>query len=375
MTEKEIIIIGAGLTGLTAAHHLNKAGADFHVLEKMERPGGVIHSTEENGFSYEEGPNTGVLGTAEVVELFEDLQGLCELEVAKDEVNKRYILKGGEWQPLPSGLIGGIKTPLFTWKDKFRILGEPFRKPGKNPHETLAEMVKRRMGQSFLDFAIDPFILGVYAGDPNYLVPKYALPKLYNLEQDYGSFIGGAIKKGFKKKDEQAKKITRKVFSAKGGLSSLTNALHQSANYERFSFGVENIQVRHKNGSFQVSGVQNGQTVEFNCKKVITATGAFALGEILPFISASDIAKLTSLHYAKVVEVVLGFNQWKGIPLDGFGGLIPFKENRSVLGYLFLSAFLENKAPKDGALITIFMGGVRKAELNNLSDDEIKKVS
>jgi oxygen-dependent protoporphyrinogen oxidase len=131
----------------------------------------------------------------------------------------------------------------------------------------------------------------------------------------------------------------------------LTNALHQSANYERFSFGVENIQVRHKNGSFQVSGVQNGQTVEFNCKKVITATGAFALGEILPFISASDIAKLTSLHYAKVVEVVLGFNQWKGIPLDGFGGLIPFKENRSVLGYLFLSAFLENKAPKTELLL------------------------
>ncbi len=373
-TEKDIIIIGAGLTGLTAAHHLNKAGVDFHVLEKKDRPGGVIHSAQENGFNYEEGPNTGVLGTAEVVELFEDLEGLCKLEVAKDEVNKRYILKDGEWQKLPSGLIEGIKTPLFTWKDKFRILGEPFRKPGKNPHETLAEMVKRRMGQSFLDYAIDPFILGVYSGDPDYLIPKYALPKLYNLEQDYGSFIGGAIKKGFKKKDEQTKKITRKVFSAKGGLSSFTNALHQSAKPENFSFGIENIEIHHRNGSFQVTGQKNGEQVEFSSKKLITTTGAFALGEILPFISDSDISKITSLHYAKVVEIVLGFNKWEGIPLDGFGGLIPFKENRSVLGYLFLSAFLENRAPKGGALITIFMGGVRKSELTALSDDEIKEV-
>jgi len=374
MQEKDIIIIGAGLTGLTAAHYLNKSGADFHVLEKKDQPGGVINSARENGFSYEEGPNTGVLGTAEVVDLFDDLKDLCELEVAKDEVNKRYILKNGEWQKLPSGLMEGIRTPLFTWKDKFRILGEPFRKRGSNPHETLADMVKRRMGQSFLDFAIDPFILGVYAGDPEYLIPRYALPKLYNLEQDYGSFIGGAIKKGFQKKDEQTKKITRKVFSAKGGLSSLTNALHQSANPERFSFGIDNIEIHHKNGSYQVTGVQNGQMVEYSCKKVITATGAFALERMLPFISASDIAKISSLHYAKVVEVVLGFNEWKGIPLDGFGGLIPFKENRSVLGYLFLSAFLENKAPKNGALLTIFMGGVRKAELTNLSDEEIKKV-
>jgi len=374
MQEKDIIVIGAGLTGLTTAHYLNKTGANFHVLEKMDRHGGVIHSVNENGFSYEEGPNTGVLGTAEVVEVFEDLKDACELEVAKDEVNTRYILKDGKWEKLPSGLLGGIKTPLFTWKDKFRILGEPFRKPGKNPHETLADLVKRRMGQSFLDYAVDPFILGVYSGDPEYLIPKYALPKLYNLEHDYGSFIGGSIKKGFQKKDEQMKKVTRKVFSAKGGLSSLTDALYQSAGKDNFSFGVENIKIHHKDGMYQVEGQQNGQTFEYTCRKVITTTGAFALEEMLPFVSASDISKITKLYYAKVIEVVLGFNEWKGRKLDGFGGLIPFKEDRDVLGYLFLSSFLSNKAPKDGALLTIFMGGVRKAHLTELPDEKIKEI-
>jgi len=374
MEQKDIVIIGAGLTGLSTAFYLNKAGANFKVLELMDRPGGVIHSANEDGFNYEEGPNTGVIGTAEVVDLFEDLKGKCELEVAKDAVNKRYVLKNGKWEKLPSGLKEGIKTPLFTWKDKFRILGEPFRSKGKNPHETLAELVLRRMGRSFLEYAIDPFILGVYAGDPNYLVPKYALPKLYNLEQDFGSFIGGSIKKSFQKKDEQAKKITRKVFSAKNGLSALTNALYQSSNPDNFSFGVNNIQIKCENGAYLVRGQKGEKQIEIIAKQVITATGAYALDKILPFILANEINKITNLTYAKVIEVTLGFKIWKGRPLDGFGGLIPFKENRNVLGYLFLSAFLENKAPKDGALITIFMGGVRKAELTNLEDEEIKQI-
>lgn len=368
------IIIGAGLTGLTAAHYLNKAGINFHVLEKMDRHGGVIHTVQQNGFTYEEGPNTGVIGTAEVVDLFEDLKGKCEIEVAKDEVNKRYILKNSKWEKLPSGLKEGVTTPLFTTKDKFRLLAEPFRSKGKNPHETLAALVKRRMGQSFLDYAIDPFILGVYSGDPDYLVPKYALPKLYNLEQEYGSFIGGAIKKGFKKKDEEAKKITRKVFSTKGGLSAMTDAMFKSAGEHNFSFGVENIQIQKTETSYLITGSVNGEAVKFESDKIITTSGAFELNKMLPFIPVSEITQISNLHYAKVIEVVIGYEKWEGRPLDGFGGLIPYKENRDVLGFLFLSAFLENKAPKEGALITIFIGGVRKAHLTELSDDEIKEI-
>ena len=88
-----------------------------------------------------------------------------------------------------TGLIGGIATPLFTFGDKLRILGEPFRTPGTNPDETVAEMVRRRMGKSFLRNAVDPFLSGVYAGDPEKLITRFALPKLYNLEQKYGSFV------------------------------------------------------------------------------------------------------------------------------------------------------------------------------------------
>ncbi|MCF6242766.1 MAG: protoporphyrinogen oxidase [Bacteroidales bacterium] len=372
--QTDIIIIGAGLTGLTAAFYLKKKGENFLVLEKSATYGGAIKTERENGFLFEKGPNTGVVGTPETAELFEDLADRVKIEIAGDEVNKRYILKNGKWEALPAGLWEGIKTPLFTFKDKLRLLGEPFRKKGNNPHETLAEMVKRRMGESFLNYAIDPFILGVYSGDPAYLVPKYALPKLYNLEQDYGSFIGGAIKKGFAKKNEREKKATRKVFSVEGGLANLSKALYESAGTENFLFNAEKIQVQPQDDFFTVKIIHNGKPISIQAKKVITATGAYALPEILPFVPKEQMQKISSLKYARVIEVVLGFKHWEGMPLTGFGGLIPHIENRDVLGYLFLSTFLKNRAPEKGALLTLFMGGVRKDYINDYSDDKIKKI-
>ena len=372
---KGVVILGAGLTGLTTAHHLKKNGVDLCILEKGSRAGGVIHSVTENGFTWEEGPNSGVIANVDVLRLFEDLKKDCQLEVANENVKRRYILKGGNWEPLPSGLKSAVTTPLFTLKDKFRILGEPFRSPGKNPNETLAELVKRRLGKSFLDYAIDPFILGVYSGDPNRLVTRFALPKLYNLEQKYGSFIGGTIKKGSEPKTEEEKKVTRGVFSTKGGLSSLINALKNKIGEEHILTGTSNLTVKPIDSHFLVSYTDiKGNPVELETKKVISTVGAHQLDKILPFVDPAQLARITNLYYARVIEIVLGFNHWEGIKLDGFGGLVPFKENRDILGALFMSSLFEDRAPKEGALFSIFMGGVRRAELCDLSDDQVKSI-
>ena len=138
----------------------------------------MINTTLIDGFIFESGPNTGVLSHPEAAELLDELKGDCELEIADSNAKARWIWRKGKWEPLPSGLLSGITTPLFSFPDKLRLLGEPFRKKGKNPQETLAELVMRRMGKSFLNYAVDPFILGIYSGDPAKLVTKYALPKL-----------------------------------------------------------------------------------------------------------------------------------------------------------------------------------------------------
>jgi protoporphyrinogen/coproporphyrinogen III oxidase len=369
-----IAVIGAGLTGLTTAFYLKKGNKDFIVLEEKEIHGGVIQTRHENGFTFEEGPNTGVLGNPDVAELFEDLDGACSCEIAGENVNKRYILKDGVWEPMPMGPVDAIKTPLFSLKDKFRILGEPFRKKGSDPEESLSEMVLRRMGQSFLDYAIDPFILGVYSGDPSKLITKYAFPKLYNLEQNYGSFIGGSVKKKFGKRDEREKKATRKVFSVYGGLSELTNALLMSAGKEQFVMGVKDITITRQKDRFKITGIQNEKPISIFANKIITTTGAYTLKSMLPSADQNILSAIEKVKYARVIQVVIGFKEWHGMKLDGFGGLVPFIEKRDILGVLFLSALLKDRAPQGGALCSVFVGGVRREDLVEKTDDEIKTI-
>lgn len=372
--ETETVIIGAGLTGLVTGYYLSKANKNFIILEKDNRVGGVIETSSKKGFLYEKGPNTGVLGTNEAVDLFDDLNGLCTAEIANDRAKIRYVLKNGEWHALPSGPLSGLKTPLFTGKDKFRLLGEPFRKRGTNPHESLAGLVKRRMGQSFLDYAVDPFILGVYAGDPDYLVPKYALPKLYNLEQEHGSFIGGAVKRKRNKELQKQNRATREVFSVKGGLDQLTQALTNHINSGNILLNTQDIHVIPEENNYHLHYHVNGKHQEIIAKNVITTTGATALPELLPFLDERQRNSIHKLPYAKVVEIAIGFHEWKGFEPAGFGGLIPFKENRDMLGILFMSTLFENRAPEGSVLFTVFMGGYRKPHIFELSNNEILNI-
>ena len=372
----DVTVIGAGLTGLTAAFYLKKAGKSVTVVERSHRVGGVIRTFSHDGFTYEAGPNTGVLSSPELVQLFDDLGSSCALETANPNAKRRLIWKNGAWNALPSGLGSAIGTPLFSFGDKLRILGEPFRKPGNNPYETLDQLVLRRMGRSFLEYAIDPFISGIYAGDPSLLVPKFALPKLYNLEQNYGSFIRGAMKKGKEPKSALEQRATKEVFSVSGGLQSLVDALAAAIGSENIILNAENTQITPHEDRYQISATAtDGDAICIESSKVVSTAGAYELPSLLPFLGADELAPITNLRYAKVAQVVAGFREWNGIPLNGFGGLIPSKERRKVLGILFPSSIFPNRAPEGGALLSIFAGGIKNEAVYNLSDEELKQVA
>lgn len=368
---KHVAIIGAGITGLTAAFYLKKAGIKFKIFEKSDHIGGVIRTVKTDDFLYETGPNSGVIGNAEIADLFEDLKDDCKLEVADHSSARRLIWKKNKWHALPSGPISAVFTPLFSLYDKFRILGEPFRRKGNNPNETLADLVKRRMGKSFLNYAIDPFILGIYAGDPAYIVPKYALPKLYHLEQKYGSFIGGALKKRKEPKSDDDKKATREIFSIEGGLEELIKAIAKNIGTQNISLNCSNLKIQNTDGKFEIS--HDGFT-EDEFTDVITTVNARELYKLLPFVPKQDFQAVSNLKYAKVTEITIGFKKWEGPELNAFGGLVPFKEQRDILGVLFMSTLFKNRAPKDGALFTIFVGGTRREELAELNETDVKKL-
>lgn len=371
----DIVIIGAGLTGLTIGYYLRKAGKDFMIIEKSSTTGGVISTVEEDGFIFEKGPNTGVLSTPEIAALFNDLGNDCTLETGDSKANKRYILKNKVWTALPSGLFSAVNTPLFTLGDKLRILGEPFRKPGIDPDESVAGLVRRRLGKSFLDYAVNPFISGIYAGDPDKLVTRFALPKLHNLEHKYGSFIKGAIAKAKEPKSEYEKKATKEVFSVKGGLGNLITILTKNIGNERIITGSEKIIVNRASSGYNVlTENRQREILTIPAKHVITTAGAFALPSLLPFISSSIIDKITALEYAKVVQVSAGYKKWNGMKLDAFGGLVPEVEKRKILGILFPSAIFAGRAPEDGALLSVFMGGIRNPEMIDKNDNELLSI-
>ncbi len=368
---RRIAVIGAGLSGLTAAYYLLKKGMDVTIFEKADRVGGVIQTVHREGFTFENGPSTGVLGTPEAAELIEELDAHCRLEIADETAKYRWIWKKNRWHALPSGIIGGITTPLFSFSDKLRLLGEPFRKAGTDPNESLADLVRRRMGQSFLNYAVDPFILGIYSGDPEKLITKYALPKLYHLEQNYGSFIGGSIKKAKEPKDERDKKATRQVFSMSGGLSSLIRSLEHEIGLERIRLNCSQLKVEHGESCYRVFSEGTGEML---FDRVVSTVGAYELKYIFGFLPARLLAKVELLPYARVVQVSVGFKKWEGVELNAFGGLVPFREKRRILGALFLSSFLKDRAPEGGALLSVFLGGVRKPEMVDLSDNEIEGI-
>ena len=370
MQQRDIVIIGAGLTGLSTAFDLKKMGRDVLVLEKQNRIGGQIQTHTEDGFVFESGPNTGVVSFPEVAELFQDLGGRCQMETARESSKRRLIWKGSKFHALPASLPSAISTPLFTLKDKFRILGEPWRKKGTDPNEPVGALAQRRLGRSFYEYAVDPFVSGVYAGDPMKLTTRYALPKLYNLEANYGSFVRGAIAKAKEPKSDRDRLATKKVFSATGGLQNLVDALAQDVDIVT---GTQAITVQPDGDHKWIVRYNNGSE-EVRCNHVITTVGAYALPELLPFIPKEQMAPISSLYYAPIIQVCVGVKNTAGIDYPAFGGLVPSKEQKKVLGILFPSACFVQRAPEGGALYSYFMGGARHTDYLQKSDDEIRSM-
>lgn len=370
----EIVIIGAGLTGLTTGFHLTQKGKNIRIIEQADRVGGQIKTFHEHGFTFESGPNTGAVSYPEVTELFRLLSPDCELETAREESKRRLIWKGNRFHTLPSGLIGGITTPLFSFYDKFHILGEPFRKKGTNANESVADLATRRLGRSFRDYAVDPFVSGVYAGDPDQLVTRYALPKLYNLEQTYGSFIKGSIAKARQSKTDRDRLATKKVFSARNGLENLTKALAKQIGEEKIILSASGIRIEPEGTHWSVhyTGPEGIRTIV--AEKVVTTTGAYSLPRLLSFLPQQTLAAISNLDYAPIIQASIGIKDTQGLFFNAFGGLVPSCEKKEILGILYPSACFEGRAPEKGALFSVFMGGVRHPEYMDKTEEELQDI-
>jgi protoporphyrinogen/coproporphyrinogen III oxidase len=371
---KRLIVIGAGASGLTAAFWAEKSGWDVTVLEAAAVPGGTMRTNHEEGWLVETGPNSALETTPIFGEMFRLLGIEGKLRYASEESNRRYILRGGKLYPLPMTPGAFFASRLWSTAGKLRLLKEPFVGKAQG-EETVAGFVERRLGREFLDYAINPFVAGVYAGSPEQLSVRSAFPKLFALEEKYGGLIKGMIKgaRERKKRAEVAKDRAR-MFSFVDGMQTFPDAI-AAALHGKLFYNAQVVAIEEgdpRGGRFTVR-VADGRS--FAGDAVVVGTPAYVAAHLLRPFSPELAEKLPGVFYPPVAEVFLGFRLPQcGRALDGFGYLIPAKEQRQILGTIWSSTIFEGRTPEGCFALTTFVGGSRQPEVLRNDDEALQKI-
>ncbi len=376
----KIAILGAGISGLAAAHRLFELSRDraqpvsISLLERSDRPGGVIRSERRDGFVIDHGPDSMLSDKPPGVGLCERLGITGRLQRTREEFRRTYVAFDGRLHPLPEGFLLMAPTRLsplatsglFTLSGKLRMALDLVLPSRPRDDESLASFVTRRLGREALDRVAQPMVGGIYTADPETLSLAATMPRFLDLEKDHGSIIRGLR------------------------AQSRTSAATQSASGARWSLflgfdrGMETL-VEEICGRLPSGTLQLGRTVEslvaadagwridgeaFDA--VIVALPAPVAGRILRGTDAALAADLEGIAYASSAVVNLGYRR-ESIPnpLDGFGFVVPHVEGRRIIACSFNSMKYAGRAPSGHALLRAFVGGALRASMLERSDEEI----
>ncbi len=363
----DVAVIGGGIAGLSAAYRLEQSGADVVVLESRARVGGVIRSESVDGYLLEHGPNSIQARTPHLERLIVELGLERDRMEASEAARVRYIVKGRRPVAAPASPARLFTSPLFGAGAKLRVMREPFV-PAADPNveESVADFIRRRLGTAFLDYGMNPFVAGVYAGDPERLSVKHAFPSLVELEQMHGSIIKGQIEK---RRDAATAAVTGRMFSFREGIETLPLALAMRLTDVRTEHRVYAVDRTGAGWTIQTSGG------DVEARAVVYAAPLHVLtGLSLP--GNGDHRTLSNVLYPPLSVVYHGFRRESvRHRLDGFGLLVPAVEREfRILGTLFTSSIFVGRAPEGYVLLTTFVGGMRHPDLAGRAEHELLEI-
>lgn len=369
----KIIIAGGGISGLSLAYALLQKAPDLELtlLESSERAGGKVLSDRTDGFLSEAGVNGFLDNKASTLNLAAQLN-IKPLR-SDDNSRKRFIYTDGCLKLIPLSPPAFFLSNLMSFKGKLRLVGEYFTPKNVSDDETLESFATRRVGREFFEKLLDPMASGVYAGDPSKLSIRSCFGKVYELEKNYGGLI-----KGFLSLARERKKKDTKVEAGPGG------ALHSF--YDGMSSLIHSIQGqlkdRIKTGKAVTGLDRNGALFNVYCRdgssfesdRVVIASPAGDAADMLFTMDKNISAVLREIPYPPLTVVSLGFRKERlsGTDLNGFGFLVPGRENRKILGTLYDSSIFPNRAPEGSVLIRSMVGGARHPELARLEDEKLR---
>jgi len=393
-------IIGGGIAGLAAAYELEKARAagaavEYTLFESRDRLGGSLASEIVNGVVLERGPDSFLSEKPAGAELCREL-GLGEALTPSNDANRKtYIVVKNRLVPLPDGLMFLIPTKLiptalsglFSPMTKIRMALEllhPPRPSGQD--ESVAALVERHFGAEAVNRLADPLLSGIYGGDATQLSARTVLPKLVEMETQYGSLTrgmlaahrqmrakmaamknGSAASAGRAQGDARKQPGPRTIFTTlKGGLQQLVDALEArlEPNWVRKATTVSAL-------SRGVSGwqVSSSGGVE-NFDAVIVSSPAWAAGNLLGPVDAELAEELKGIPYSSSITVNLVYDESQlGELPEGFGFLVPVVEGRAMLACTFVHRKFLGRTPTGKAVLRAFLGGAKNEALLDETDE------
>jgi len=363
-----VAVIGGGITGLSAAYHLLRAGRNVRLFEASDRLGGVIRSERDGGWLIEAGPNSLQENTAELSGLISDLGLTGEKLTALPGARNRYILRGGKPCAAPLSPPGLITSPLFSPIAKVRVLGDLLTRPRFRKQDiSLADFGRAHFGREFVDYALNPFVSGVYAGNIEKLSARHAFPSLWEAERTHGSIIRAQIAGARAKRARGGQTGAPPIVSFRNGLEALPRALAGALPDGTVELGAR-VEGLIPGPAWRVIWSRNGTTQTEEFASVVLALPSAALARIpVGTLGERPLAGLDGIDYPPVSSLFLGYRRDQvSHPLDGFGLLVPSVERRSVLGVLFSSSLFEGRAPEQHVALTVMTGGASRPDLGRL---------
>jgi len=368
-SSKSIAILGAGVTGLTAAYRLAQRGHRIRVFESTDRVGGAIRTEIVGDWLIEAGPNTLLAGDPALAALLDELHLGPERIAANAAARHRYLVRRDRALALPLSPPAFLTSPLFSVGAKFRLAAEFLKRPRVRLADlSLEEFVRDHFGQEIVDYALNPFVTGIYAGNPKKLSARHAFPQLWASEQQHGSLLRAQRAAARAPRERRGAGI----MSFRRGLQALPDALAS-----RLPVGALALRARIEalvpGASWSVVWNDGAATHTENFDAVIAALPAPALGQLrFGTLGERPLASLDAIDHPPVSALFLGYRREQiAHPLDGFGVLVPEIEPRSILGVLFSSSLFAGRAPAGHVALTVIVGGTRQPEIARQSAEKL----
>src|SRR5262245_34891860 len=193
----DVVVAGAGISGLAAAYQLHKQRTRVLVLERSERVGGVIQTERVGEFVIDAGPDSLLVQKPAAVALCTEI-GLGDRLFPTKAPRTAYVLRSGKLHALPGASVLGfptrvspfLRSSLFSVRAKARM-GVDLVLPPRTAHgdESIGSFVRRRFGAEAVTYIAEPLLAGIHAGDVERLSMRALFPRFIEAEAATGSVI------------------------------------------------------------------------------------------------------------------------------------------------------------------------------------------